>query len=197
MVRKSILILAIILSIGVGLVGGYVFWGRGHYIFPPPPGIPEQIEPKATVVFEDSFILSVSYKYMSGQELQEWLAWQEEMEEHPKELWEIEPLPFNRFGMYYNRVFLQKNEVVEVVMRSPETLTVVDVGGDPPMTFLIEIGSDSDSRPCVPPSTLSRVNGNWELTFTFKAESDGYYSFTIYNNTLDLTWCQYAVILRN
>jgi len=189
MVRKSILIVAIVLAIGVGLVGGYFLWG--HYIFSP-----------SQTIMADSFILSVhDEKYMTEHELEEYTAWLEETESYPDEHWYWDiSFPFNRFGMYLNRCFLQKNEIVEVVMKSPEQLGIVDIGKSPtslvPLIFLIEIGPGVLTSSYTPPSTLNRVNGNWELRFTFKAESDGYYFFTIFNDTPDQIWCQYAVILK-
>ena len=105
MVRRWIIVLAVVVALGVGLVGGYVFWGRGEYVFPPPPGIPEQIRPEPTVILEGSPILSVGSQYMSEEERQEYLAWGAEMESFEDWL-ETGPFPFNRFGMYRNRVFL-------------------------------------------------------------------------------------------
>ena len=191
MVKKSILIVAIVLAIGIGLVGGYFLWS--HYVFSPP-----------QTIMADSFILSVhDERYMAEHELEEYAAWLEETESYPDEYWYWDiSLPFNRFGTYLNRFFLQKDEVVEVVMKSPEQLGIVDVGESPtslvPLSFLITIGPGALTPSYTPPpSTLDRVNGNWELRFTFKAESDGYYFFTIFNNMPDQVWCQYAVILKS
>ena len=189
MVKKSILILAIVLAIGAGLVGGYFLWG--HYVFSP-----------SSTIQADSFILSVhDESYMTEHEGEEYAAWLEEMESYPDEYWYWDiSLPFNRFGMYLNRCFLQKNDVIEVVMKSPEQLGIVDVEESMaslvPLYFLIEIGPGVLTSSYSPSSTLNRVNGNWELRFTFEAESDGYCFFTVLNDTPDQVWCQYAVILK-
>jgi len=199
--RKAMLIVAIVLSIGVGIGIGYALWGDTQYVFPPPPNINNE-EPPQTIL-ADSFILSVhKEKYMSEQELQEYAAWLEENESHTDEYWYWDiSFPFNRFGMYLNRFFLQKGEAVEVIMQSPEQLGIVDVGKSltsfVPLSFLIEIGPGALTPSYAPSSTLNRVNSNWELRFTFKAESDGYYFFTIYNGMPDQIWCQYAVILKS
>lgn len=193
MAKKSILIVAVVLAVGIGLIGGYLLWR--HYGFSP-----------QQTIMADSFILSVhDEKYMSEQELQEYAAWLEEVEGYPDEYPEYWyrgiSFPFNRFGMYLNHFFLQKNEVVEVVMKSPEPLGIVDVGEDSPslvpLSFLITIGPDALTPSYAPPFTLNRINGNWELRFTFKAEKDGYYLLIVFNDTPDQIWCQYAVILKN
>lgn len=207
MVRKSILIVGIVLAICGGLVGGYVLWGRGEYVFPPWPSINGEDPPRAsrqvTVLAADSFILSTGLEeHWSEQEYEEYIAWEDETVDAEVFLCSLR-LPFNNFGCYLNRFYLQENEVVEVIVRSNEPLAINELEGLRPTiscggVSLIGIGAGVTGdveNPFSP--TLQRVNSNWELRFTLKAEDSGYCFLAICNHTPDQIWCQYAMILKS
>lgn len=179
-------IVAIVLAICAGLVGGYVLWNH----------------PKVTTIAEDSFILSSNaYESMSEQEYEEYQKWLEGIAGYAKEeYWLCDlSLPFNRFGWYLNRFFLQESEVVEVIMRSDEPLEVSHVSwlSTCGVSFITISPGASNRTDNLFSSTLERVDGNWELKFTLKAERGGYYFLAIINETPDQIWYQYAVTLKS
>lgn len=186
MVRRWILIVAIVLAICAGLAGGYVLWNR----------------PEVTALVEDSFILSSNLEeHMSVQESEEHQAWLESLARYTEvEYWLCDlSLPFNRFGWYINRFFLQESEVAEVIITSDEPLGVVDVipmstCGVSMITICPGVTGDVEN---LFSATVERVDSNWELRFAFKAERGGYYFFQIPNETPDQIWCQYAVMLKS
>ena len=209
MVKRFILVVAIVLAVGAGIGTGYALWGGTRYVFPPPPSInewePSQTPRKGAVVADGSFILSVGWEYMSEQELSEWQVWDGEVEDYGEGyFYDHVSLPFNRFGIYINRFFLQKDEAVEVILRSTEPLGLLDLEQAPypdvPLMFAIGIGAtdlEEHWPDAILSNTLERVNGNWQSSFTFKAESDGYYFLMIVNAMSESVWCQYAVILKS
>lgn len=188
MVRRSTLIVAIVLAICAGLAGGYVLWNY----------------PRVTAIAEDSFILSSHvYEHMSQQEYEKYQAWLENAALYTEEdyvhwLWDLSP-PFNRFGWYLNRFFLQESETVEVIMKSDEPLGVVEVDEIPAygVSVITVCSGVSGDVQNLFSATVKRVDGNWELRFAFKAERSGHYFLQILNELPDQVSCRYAVTLRS
>ncbi|MBW1933898.1 MAG: hypothetical protein JRI56_13130 [Deltaproteobacteria bacterium] len=213
MVKKSILIMAIVLAIGAGIAGGYFIFNEDHYIFPPPPDLTEtsQEEQQPTkIIAEDNFVLAV-HRPMSKEKAEEYQQWLEEVEEKYNTVESFvrdNTFPFNRFGWYWNYFYLLAGERVEIIMRSRAPMSIQELdeslipheGGK---LFHINVGEgeikgldetilSNKGITC----NIRRVDMGWELSFNFKVKESGNYWLWITNETPNQQWCQYAVILR-
>jgi len=200
--RKPIIILSVALAVVIGILIGYVVIPKVHqpqYVFPPPPSVPSEEaspRPQTKILAEDSFILAVHYP-MPEEEAKKFEEWAEEADKYGEKWLEYEELPFNRFGWYCNRFYLQEGENIELVMRSNVPMAIAEVERDvwnSVMLLHIERGRSGSHYDM--PSKLETVNGNWKLSFTFEGKRDGNYCLWITNDRADQIWCQYAVILQ-
>ena len=185
MVRKSILIVAIVLAVGVGLVGGYVFWRSQGYI-----GSPTEIE----VMALDSFTLVDPYGLTEAEAI--------ECEALHKELGEnfTSTLPLDKCGLYYNKFFLEQGESIEIVVRSNMPMGPDLVNQQHGLEVMYWT---SYSMPYEEETgyfqQLRWVNDGeyWEVKDTFVAEADGFLYIYVENEAREQTWCQYVIFLKD
>ena len=176
----TILVMAIILSTGAGLAGGYALWGDQGNVSPP-----SRIE----VVALDSFTLADLDDSAESVECQTF--YEEIAEGFP------EPLPCSKCGLYYNKFFLKQGESIEIIVRSnvpmgrelmnPEGGLEVLYGTSYSVPYEGETGYFEQLR--------SVGDGEcWEVRDAFAAEADGFFFIYIENESGKQAWCQYVVI---
>jgi len=184
MVRKSILIVAIVLAIGAGLAGGYVLWRSRGYV----------CSPEIEVVALDSFTLVDPYS-LTGVEAVECEALHEELGENF-----TSTLPLNKCGLYYNKFFLEQGESIEIVVRSNMPMGPDLVNLQPGLEVMYWT---SYSMPYEEETgyfqQLRWVNNReyWEVKDTFVAEADGFFNIYVENEAREQTWCKYVIFLKN
>ena len=204
--NKTLLVVVAIVGIGAGIAIGYAIRGGDSYTFPSPPGI-DDIQPscagRETVIFEDSFMLE--NENAPSDECIEWdEKWDQLADADPNWLLKTE-LPLSVCNYYFNKVFLQVDEDVEVILRSDAPVGLGDVGGECEyyaMVLLIGVGTDYNMSESAlkrhgMTCELQRADGDWELTLRFKARATGDYFLWVDNDASGQVWCQYAVLLRD
>ena len=185
MVRKSILIVAIVLAIGVGLVGGYILWRSRGYIYSP-----TEIE----VLALDSFTL-VDPCSLTEAEVIECEMLHEELGENY-----TSPLPLNKCGLYYNKFFLEQGESIEIIVRSnmPMGPDLVNQQHGLEVMYWTSYSMPHEEETGYF-QQLSWVNNGecWEVKDTFVAEADGFFHIYLENEAREQTWCKYVIFLKN
>lgn len=98
-----------------------------------------------------------------------------------------------------NGIFLQDGEVINVVLRSNIPLSYSQsLGNDILVSFRSDsgIGAVPEGRFITDYVQLERVNGNWQLNFTYTVERAEIHWISIMNTAPKDVWCQYVVLLR-
>jgi len=201
MIRKAILIMAIVLAIGAGIGTGYALWGGTHYVFPPPPSISEgepseeQTSSRTGVIAEESFMLK-SLVSMTESEIQELgnIMSDESYGDSAK-------LPFTMYTLHYNKIFLKKGEAVQFIVRSSEPMGPDLVNEEEGLEVMyampyIDPLFNPHSNEIGYYEQLKRSDGFWEISETFTCEANGMFFIYIENEARNDAWCQYAVILK-
>ena len=183
MVRKSILIVAIVLAIGVGLAGGYILWRSRGYICSP-----TEIE----VVALDSFVLVDPYSLTEAEAI-ECQTLHEELGENF-----TSTLPLDKCGLYYNKFFLEQGESIEIVVRSNMPMGPDLVNQQHGLEIMYWM---SYSMPYEKETgyfeQLIWDDSYWEIRDTFVAEADGFFHIYVENLAKEQAWCQYVIFLKD
>jgi len=188
--KTALVIVVVVLGIVAGIVSGYAIWG--NKVIPNPAPKP---------ISEDNFVLDI-YDHTT----EEFQKWYQEMLDKIGEDWQLEKLqmPFNKFGMYYNYVFLREGESVEVVIRANASMSICEVeelSFDHPLLFHIDAGTGESLNETIlsrhgVACDLKRADSGWELRFAFEAKKAGNYWLELTNSMPHQVYCQYAVMLK-
>lgn len=183
--KKRVIILSVVSALFVGIVIGYVL-------------IPK-LWSEPIVIAEDSFFLRNPHN-LSQDEQRELEELTEEIDKNPY-WYRTTGLPFNRYGYYVNSIFLQDGEVINVVIRSNIPLSYshsLSSGNDILVVFESDsgIGVVPEGRIITDYVQLERVNGDWQLSFTYTAQTAEAHWIYIANTAPKDVWCEYVVLLR-
>ena len=185
MVRKSILIVVIVLAIGIGLAGGYVLWRSRGYICSPT-GI--------EVVALDSFTLVDPYSLTEAEAI-ECQTLHEELGENF-----TSTLPLDKCGLYYNKFFLEQGESIEIVVRSnmPMGPDLVNQQHGLEVMYWTSYSMSYEEETGYFQQLRWVNNGEyWEVKDAFVAEADGFFHIYVENEAREQTWCQYVIFLKD
>jgi len=203
--KKPILIVAIVLSIGVGIGAGYALWGSTHYVFPPPPSVDggessgeqsSQTSTRTGVIAEESFVLESlnSLTESEREELNDIVSYESYVD--------AAQLPFTVYTIHYNKIFLKKGETVQFIVRSSEPMgfdLVNEEEGLEVMYAMPEINPpfDPHSGETGYFEQIERGDGFWEMRETFTCEANGMFFIFMQNEARNDAWCQYAMVLTS
>jgi len=178
--KKTLVILTVVLALIAGVLMGYVL-------------VPK-LWSQPVVIAQDSFVLRSRYG-LSQEEQRELDRLTAEMDDNPY-WYQTTGLPLNRFGMYFDGVFLEGGDVVKVIIRSQ-----VPLGYSQGRDILVHFVSDSGVGVVPVGQTISdyvdheRANGDWQLSFSYTARASESHWLYIYNTTPKDVWCEYVVLL--